>query len=124
MRRRGIIGAVAFLLAASTVLYADEIAQDWMPDVLRMPEDATVVADREIGTVRMFSITTAENVDELLPEWEESLRINGFPVSRGDGELIEKAIEFSGQGIVNAKIIVAPVTEDGLSLIEFDATLN
>lgn len=37
---------------------------------------------------------------------------------------MDRSIKFSGPGIANAKIIVAPTTEDGRSIIEFDATLG
>ncbi|MFP4238162.1 hypothetical protein [Rhodosalinus sp.] len=47
-----------------------------------------------------------------------------LPDIAGRGRLLDRAIEFSAPGIANAKIIVAPTTEDGRSIIEFDATLN
>ncbi|AUH65573.1 hypothetical protein CX676_16605 [Paracoccus zhejiangensis] len=113
------------MLAASAVVYADEHLQDWIPDVLTIPEDAEVVTDRAIGsTVRMFSIATGADVDALFAEWEESLSGNGYPVTQGADDLLDHSIEFSGPGIANAKIIVAPTTEDGRSVIEFDATLD
>ncbi|WP_300043368.1 hypothetical protein [uncultured Paracoccus sp.] len=64
--------AAWLVLAASAVVYADEHLQDWIPDVLTIPEDAEVVTDRAIGsTVRMFSIATGADVDALFAEWEE-----------------------------------------------------
>ncbi|WP_157935979.1 hypothetical protein [Paracoccus zhejiangensis] len=117
--------AAWLVLAASAVVYADEHLQDWIPDVLTIPEDAEVVTDRAIGsTVRMFSIATGADVDALFAEWEESLSGNGYPVTQGADDLLDHSIEFSGPGIANAKIIVAPTTEDGRSVIEFDATLD
>lgn len=90
-----------------------------------MPEDAEVVMDRAIGsTVRMFSIATDADVEALFADWEESLRTNGYIVMPADGELLQRLIEFSGPGIANAKIILAPATQDDTNLIEFDATLN
>lgn len=110
---------------ASAIVYADVAVQDWVPDALVFPDDTEVVLDRAIGsTVRMFSIATAADVDVLFSEWEESLNANGFPVIQGAGELLERTIEFSGPGIVNAKILVAPRTDEGRNIIEFDATLN
>lgn len=117
--------AAWLVLVASTVVYADEHLQDWIPDVLAIPVDAEVVTDRAIGsTVRMFSIATGADVEELFAEWEESLNGNGYPVTQGADDLMDRSIEFSGPGITNAKIVVAPTTEDGRSIIEFDATLD
>jgi len=45
-------------------------------------------------------------------------------VTQGADDLLDRSIEFSGPGITNAKIIVAPTTDDGRSIIEFDATLD
>lgn len=122
---RDILLAGAMVLAASVVVYADEHIQDWIPDVLTFPEDAEVVTDRAIGSsIRLFSISTGADVDALLADWAESLAGNGYPLVQDAGDLLDRSIEFTGPGIANAKIIVAPVTEDGRSLIEFDATLN
>lgn len=117
--------AACFVLAASAAVYAEELLQDWIPDVLTIPNDVEVVTDRAIGsTVRMFSIATGADVDTLFRDWEESLNDNGYTIQQGAGDLLDRSIEFSASGIANAKIIVAPTTEDGRSLIEFDATLN
>lgn len=62
-------------------------------------------------------------VDELLVDWEEALRENGYAIGRGRDEPLEGLIEFNGTGIVNAKIILAPAGDDG-PLIEIDATLR
>jgi hypothetical protein len=113
------------VLAASVVVYADEHIQDWIPDVLTFPEDAEVVTDRAIGsTIRLFSISTGADVDVLLADWENNLSENGYPVTQEAGDLLNRSIEFTGPGITNAKIIVAPVTQDGRNVIEFDATLE
>lgn len=37
---------------------------------------------------------------------------------------MERVIEFSGGGISNAKIIIAPSSIEGRHVVEFDATLN
>lgn len=117
--------AALIVLTASAVVSADEQIPDWVPDVLVMPDDAEIVTDRAIGsTVRMFSIATASDVDALFTAWEESLSTNGYPVTQGAEEVLDRAIEFSGQGIANAKIIVAPTTDGARHLIEFDATLD
>jgi hypothetical protein len=117
--------AAFIVLAASAVVHAEQRIQDWIPDVLTFPADAEVMSDRAIGSsIRMFSIATSVDVDALFAEWEESLGTNGYPVTQGQEELLDRSIEFSGPGISNAKIIVAPVTDDGRSIIEFDATLD
>ena len=117
--------ATFLVLAASAVVHAEAHLQDWIPDVLSLPDDAEVVSDRAIGsTVRMLSITTQTDVGALFAEWEESLETNGYPIVSAEGEVLENFIEFSGPGIANAKIILAPTTEDGRNVIEFDATLN
>lgn len=117
--------AAWLVLAASAVVYADEHLQDWVPDVLAIPDDAEVGTDRAIGsTVRMLSIATGADVDALFTDWEESLSGNGYPVTQGADDLLDRSIEFSGPGITNAKIIVARTTDDGRSIIEFDATLD
>ncbi|MFO7921762.1 MAG: hypothetical protein R6U99_13320, partial [Nioella sp.] len=110
---------------ATAVAYADEHLQDWTPDVIAIPDDAEVVTDRAIGsTVRMFSIATGADVDALFADWKESLSGNGYSVTQGADALLDRSIEFSGPGITNAKIVVAPATEDGRNIIEFDATLD
>lgn len=122
---RNALIAAWLVLAASAVVYADEPLQDWIPDVIAIPDDAEVVTDRAIwSTVRMFSIATGADVDALFAGWEESLSDNGYPVTQSADDLLDRSIEFSGPGITNAKIIVAPTTDDGRSIIEFDATLD
>jgi len=122
---REVLLSAWLVLAATVLVYADELRQDWMPEGLTLPEDAEVVTDRAIGsTVRMFSISTGADVDELLAVWEENLGSSGYSVTQGADDLLKRSIEFSGAGIANAKIIVAPTTSDGRGLIEFDATLR
>jgi len=122
---RDMLLAASVVLTASAVVYAEEHLQDWIPDVLTIPDDAEIVTDRAIGsTARMFAITTGADVDVLFMDWEESLNSNGFPVSQGADDLLDRSIEFSGPGIANAKIIVAPTTDGDRNTIEFDATLN
>jgi len=122
---RNIAAAALIVLAASAIGYAEERLQGWIPEVLAIPEDAEVVTDRAVGSsVRMFSIATEADVDELFAEWEDSLSTNAYPVTGGQSELLEHSIEFSGPGIANAKIIVAPKVDGGPRIIEFDATLD
>lgn len=117
--------SLVMVLSAAAIVSAEEQLQDWIPEVLAMPADAEIVADRAIGsTVRMFSISTSADVEVLFADWEESLNGAGFPVMQAEGELLERSIEFSGPGIANAKIILAPSPGDGRNLIEFDATLD
>lgn len=122
---RDMLVAMCLVLASMAVALADEPVQDWIPEVLVMPEDAETLTDRAIGsTVRMFSIATSTDADALLQEWEESLAEGGYPVTQGSDDLLERSIEFSGPGITNAKIVLSPSTDDGRTVIEFDATLN
>jgi hypothetical protein len=122
---RDMLFAAGLVLTASAVVYAEEHLQDWIPDVLVIPDDAEVVTDRAIGsTARMFAITTGADVDALFMDWEESLTSNGYPVSQGADDILGRSIEFSGPGIANAKIIIAPTTDGDRNIIEFDATLN
>lgn len=122
---RDMMLAAAIVLAAAVVVHAEEHIQNWIPDVLVFPEDSEVMADRAVGSsIRLFSISTRADVDTLLAEWESSLSDNGYPVTQEAGDLLDRSIEFTGPGITNAKIIVAPTTEDGRSVIEFDATLE
>lgn len=122
---RDMVAAAIIVLSANAIVYADERFQDWIPDVLVIPEDAEVVTDRTIGSsMRMFSISTGANVETLFADWEESLSTNGYLVTQQEKELQVRSIEFTGPNIANAKIILAPITDEGRHLIEFDATLN
>ena len=126
---RDMAAAAVILLAASAVLYAqdamEEWEQDWVPAVLRVPADAELLSDRAIGsTVRMFSIATSSDADALIGEWESALSENGFRIDQQPDELLGRAIEFSGSGVANAKIVATPSTSDGRTVIEFDATLR
>ncbi len=121
--------SAALLLVLAGGLAAEEPVdrwvQDWVPAVLRMPADAELLSDRSIGSsVRMFSISTTEEVAPLLDEWQEALRLDGYVIDQGSSELLDGSVEFSGRGISNAKIVEAPTTADGLAVIQFDATLR
>lgn len=117
--------AALIVLALSAISRADEHVQEWIPDVLVFPDDAEVVSDRAVGSaIRMFSISTERDVAEILATWEENLRQGGYAITQQCDELLDGAIEFSGPGIVNAKIILAPTAETGRNVIQFDATLE
>jgi hypothetical protein len=114
-----------FIVWTVVSAHADSDRQDWMPSVLDLPADAEILTDREIGpTIRMFSISTAEDVDELLSRWRESLHAEGYVMFEEGIGSMERVIEFSGGGISNAKIIIAPSSIEGRRVVEFDATLN
>lgn len=114
----------ALLIATSTVAQ-DETPQSWVPDAISLPADAEVLTDREVGSsLRMFSFATAEDVDRMLTDWEDELRLAGYSVLQAQDDVLERVIEFSGQGIGNAKIAVAPATAEERRIIEFDATLQ
>lgn len=115
-----------FVVMASTLpALAQDQVQDWVPAVLEMPADIEVLTDRAIGSsLRMFSFRTDQDVDVLLNEWEDALQAQGYTIIQGEGDLLQRAIEFSGQGISNAKIAVAPASADDSKVIEIDATLQ
>jgi hypothetical protein len=102
-----------------------EAPSDWPPDVLELPEDVEVLADRQIGsTLRMLTLRTSADVDDLLIEWDEALRATGYAVGRGRDDPLDGVIEFSGTNIANAKIVAVSRGSDARGLIEIDATLR
>lgn len=116
--------AVSILVAPTAV--AERAPQEWVPDVLEFSDDLDVLSNREIGsTARMFAIGRHATPDDLIATWEHALRTNGFVIEQNFGDVLERAIEFSGPGIGNAKIVVASRkgTEEA-NIIEFDATLR
>jgi hypothetical protein len=117
---------VVLLLAASISALADEVLQDWIPGALEMPADIEVITDRAIGSsIRMFSFSTERDGEELLSEWEAALtEEQGYQITRTQDEVLGNAIEFSGDDILNAKILVAPQSDGNETVIEFDATLR
>lgn len=122
---RDIICAACLSLFAAAILQADEAPQAWVPDALEMPADIEVLEDRAIGaTLRMFTISTESDVDTLLAEWEEELRLAGYTIHQEKGDVLDHVIEFSGQGINNAKIVVSPTSDGARAVIDFDATLQ
>ena len=126
---RDMVMAAALVLAATAALHAqDRITawtQDWVPMEIAVPDDAELLSDREIGsTVRMFSFSTAEDIDLLFAAWEGALIEGGFIIDQGADDLLERSIEFSGSGIANAKIVAGLTAEDGRTVIEVDATLQ
>lgn len=122
---RDIIFAACLSLFAAAILQADEALQDWVPDVLEMPADIKVLEDRAIGaTLRMFTISTESDVETLLEEWEEELRLAGYTIHQEQGDAPNHVIEFSGQGINNAKIVISPTSDGARAVIDFDATLQ
>lgn len=103
----------------------DEPPQTWVPKEVVLPEDAEVLSEREIGSsLRMFSFSTQDDVDDLLATWQEDLRLAGYSVMDAEGATMERTIEFSGNGINNAKIAVVPAASEEQSVIQFDATLR
>jgi len=114
-----VTGFAAFAACAEIAL------QDWIPEGLAMPEDAEIVTDREIGsTVRLFAFSTGAEPGPMLADWEETLRNDGYAIVREIDELVARSIEFTGPGIVNAKIVATRENADGLTVVEFDATLD
>jgi hypothetical protein len=123
--KRKVMGAAAVILLATGAVAQDDIPQGWVPEAIRLPSDAEVLTDRAIGSsLRMFSFATAEDVDEMLTDWEDELRLAGYSVLQSPDELLDRVIEFSGPGIGNAKIAVAPNRTDDRRIVEIDATLD
>jgi len=123
LREAALAGVLVCL--ASVIASAETILQDWIPDVLTMPEDVEVTLDREIGSsVRLFALSTGADGSALIAEWEEALRTDGFAITSAQDELLEDSIEFSGPGITNAKIVAKPTADQDRIVIEFDATLR
>jgi len=118
--------AAAVLLLALPAHAGNEIeVQDWIPEVLEMPDDIEVVTDRAIGSsIRVFRISTEEDSTELLERWRTALEEEGFNVEASSTELESQQVQFSGSGIENATISIAPDTADGRSALSFDATLS
>jgi hypothetical protein len=126
---RDMLMAATLVLAATATLQAqDRIeawTQDWVPTVLAVPQDAELLTDRAVGsTIRLFSFSTAEDVDRLFADWETALRDGGFWIDQEAGDLLDRSIEFSGTGISNAKIVAGITADDGRTVIEVDATLD
>lgn len=117
--------AVALFLRTTAAAEAQEHSQDWLPEILELPEDTEVLADRQIGsTIRMLTLRTSADVDDLLIEWEQALRADGYAIGRGRDDPLESVIEFSGTSIANAKIVAVSRSGEDHNLIEIDATLR
>ncbi|WP_354538787.1 hypothetical protein [Roseovarius sp. MBR-6] len=122
---RSILFSLALSLLLTAMAHAEEPPQDWVPDVLALPADARVQMDRSIGSsIRMFSFTTAADVEELFRAWSEELARDGYNIRPKQAGLEETAIEFSGRDILNAKIATEPAADGDRTVITFDATLQ
>lgn len=122
---RDMLFGLALTLFLAAMVYAEEMPQDWVPDVLSLPPDAEIEMDRAIGSsIRMFSFRTAADAKELLRAWSEALANDGYNIRPQQTELEETAIEFSGGDILNAKIATDPASGDGKVVITFDATIR
>lgn len=116
---------LALSLLATVIVYAEEMPQGWVPEVLTLPVDAEVQMDRAIGSnIRMFSFSTAADVNELLGDWSAALESDGYNIRPQQADLEETAIEFSGRDILNAKIATEVASGGDRVVITFDATLE
>lgn len=114
---------VAFF--ATAMVFADELPQGWVPEILSLPGDAEVTMERAIGSsIRMFSFKTQDDIGNLFDTWSEALDEDGYTVREQSSELDGTTIEFSGHDILNAKIATEVVSEDARSVVTFDATLQ
>lgn len=120
------IAFLTVMILTAPAAVADDAPQEWVPDVLNFPSDLEVVSSREIGsTVRMFTIGTHADPDALMDAWKQALQDNGFLIEQNFGNVLGSVIKFSGPGIGNAKIIVAPRKgNEETNIIKFDATLR
>lgn len=117
--------ASVLTLAVTGILYAEEIPQSWMPDAIVLPDDAEVTMDREVGSsIRMFSFKTKSDVDALFENWPSELEKSGYDIRPQNLEIGTNMIEFSGHGILNAKISTGAATGDNWVTVVFDATLE
>jgi len=116
---------LTLVLFAGVIVYADEVPQAWVPEVLMIPEDAVIEMDRAIGSsIRMFSFSTGTDIDILFGDWSTSLEEDGYSIRPQQVELDQNSIEFSGRNILNAKIVTAPANTGDRVVITFDATLQ
>lgn len=122
---RAFVLAAFLLLPVAAILHADETRPGWLPEAMVLPEDMEVITERTIGsTLRMFSFSTEEDTAELLADWEEELSLSGYSIVENEDNIINEIIEFSGPGINNAKVVIAPINEDGRAIVELDASLQ
>ena len=122
---RDMLLGLVLSLCVAVVVYAEEMPQGWVPEALALPEDAEVEMDRAIGSsIRMFSFTTGEEVEDLFQAWSSALEREGYAIRAQQGDLEGAAIEFSGRHILNGKIATDAVGADDRVLITFDATLE
>lgn len=116
--------ATMAVLVSAPLSAQDQPPQNWVPEVLTMPDDIEVLTDRAIGSsLRMFSFSTAQDATELLDNWQAELREAGYTIVAAEVETLADVIEFSGQGINNAKIAVTPSATEDRNVVQFDATL-
>ncbi len=122
---RDMFFGLVLTLFATVIAYADEMPQGWVPEELALPDDAEVQTDRAIGSsIRMFSFSTATDVDELFSDWSDALEGGGYDIRPQQAEVEETSIEFSGQDILNAKIATEVASGGDRVVITFDATLE
>lgn len=112
-------------LFAAVAVFADDLPQDWVPEIISLPGDAEITMDRAIGSsIRMFSFSTQDDIKVLFEKWAEALDEDGYTIRPQPTELEEAAIEFSGRDILNAKIATDAAGGDGRAVVTFDATLR
>lgn len=121
---RGTLLASALSVVLAAGVHAQEDQPDWLPEEIELPADHEVLMNRAIGSsIRMFSISTKRDAEQLLEEWEDALREGGYRITQGQNDVLDASIEFSSDAINNAKIVISPSPDDDRSTIEFDATL-
>jgi len=125
MRHLTIPGTSGFLVMLSAAMIWAQQAQDWIPEEINLPHDMEVMVDRAIGSsTRIFSFATRQDAQALMESWRQALQQGGYSLQSPPAELANPEINFSGEGIGNAKIAVQPSAQEGKSIIQFDASLT
>ena len=103
---------------------AQEVAERWMPEELRLPDDVEVLFDRSLdGGYRWFTFRTGADTDNLLMRWRRALEDAGYDINLA-GKMGEGEFEFSGPGIREAAVAVTPAEEWSLAVVEIEAALR
>lgn len=108
----------------ASALWAQE-GQDWIPAAIALPDDMEITVDRAIGSsTRMFSFSTSEDAASLIESWRVALAEGGYVVEEPSEALDVPELEFSGEGIGNAKITVKADRTGDRNVVQFDASLT
>ena len=126
---RSVKRTLALIVASTAVmasaLAAQEVAERWMPEELRLPDDMEVLFDRSLDRgYRFFSFRTGANTDNLLTRWRRALEDGGYRTSTAGPTVGEGEFQFTGPGIRKAEVSVTPAEEWSLAVVEIEAALR